>query len=469
MSDAVLVVGGGIAGLRAALDLSHAGARVVVVENKATIGGKLASLLEEGGGVLDLPDASWLPTLSAVAGSAHIEVLTLSEVVELSGEPGEFAATIRAKSRFVSDVCDRCNVCRQVCPVVKPNEYDAGLSFRKAIFSPLREPVPPSFVVDIDSCLNEPPNYIPCQRCVQNCHVQAINFDTPLEKTITRDVGSVILATGFDLANVAGLEQYGYGSHPDIVTSMELERLFAPSGATGGYVEKPSCEQDPDRVLIVVTDGSDFTWTYSARHARRLFDQAIENITLLYEAPPESGKAPASFLTGPIAEKGRLLHGTVKRIHHNGTGPLHLDYRHADTGVEASADYDMIVVATAVQPPAGLSEAANALGIRLGGDGYIRTMEKEGSRVATSRPGVYACGCVTGPKNIRESLTEAGAAVERALTHLGRRFQTAREAEMAEAAARGTGISNEELQARMAHVVESLIALGEQKLSHSSR
>lgn len=465
MSDAVLVVGGGIAGLRAALDLSHAGARVIVVENRATIGGKLASLLEEGGGVLDLPDASWLPTLSAVAGSAHIEVLTLADVVGLSGEPGEFAATIRTGSRFVSDVCDRCNVCRQVCPVVRPNEYDAGLSFRKAIFSPLRDPVPASFVIDIESCLNEPPNYIPCQRCVQNCHVQAINFDTPLEKTITRDVGSVILAAGFDLVDAASLDRFGYGTHPDIVTSMELERLFAPSGATGGYVEKPSSEHDPDRVLIVVTDSSDFTWTYSARHARRLFEQAIENITLLYETPPDSGKTPETFLSGPIAEKGKLIHGTVDRVHHEGTGPLRLDYRTAGNGMAATAEYDMIVVATAVRPPAGLADVAGALGIRLGGDGFVRTMEKAGSRVATSRPGVYACGCVTGPKNIRESLTEAGAAAVQALPHLGRRFQTAREAEKAEEAKREVAFSKEDMHARMAYLVESLIALGEKRLS----
>jgi len=464
VSDAVLVIGGGIGGLRAALDLAHAGARVVLVENKATVGGKLAALLEEGRTALDLPEGAWLPTLAQVASSSAIEILTLSEVVGLTGEPGEFASSIRCRSRFVSDVCDQCAVCRQVCPVVRPNEYDAGLSFRKAIFSPLKNPVPSSFVIDIDSCLNDPPNYIPCQRCVQNCHVNAISFDTPLERTITRDIGSVILAAGFDLREAESLERYGYGRHPDVVTSLELERLFATSGATGGYVERPSDERDPERVLIVIADGSDFTWTYTARQAKRMFEQALEDITILCETPSDSGKGPSSFLSPPVLEKARLVQGVVDSVNPKPDGRLEASFRDGPNGAVSRESFDLIVVATAVQPPLGLPAVADALGIRLGAEGFVRTMDKDGVRVATSRPGVYACGCVTGPKNIHETLAEAAAAVEQAFQHARRGTRTAGSPHTAPGPS-GSGMSPDELRSRMGHVVETLIAMGDKRLS----
>jgi heterodisulfide reductase subunit A len=462
VSDAVLVVGGGIGGLRAALDLAHAGAQIVLVENKATVGGKLAALLEEGRTALDLPEGAWLPTLAQVAAAPQIEILTLSEVVGLTGEPGEFAATIRSRSRFVSDVCDQCNVCRQVCPVVRPNEYDAGLSFRKAIFSPLKNPVPSAYVIDIDSCLNDPPNYIPCQRCVQHCHVNAISFDTPLERTITRDVGSVVIAAGFDLKAGNDLERFGYGKHPDVVTSLELERLFAASGATGGYVERPSDERDPERVLIVVADGTDFTWNYTARQTKRMFDQALEDITILYEVPADSGKGPSSFLSGSVREKARLIHGTVDSVNPNPEGRLTVAMRDARNGGTSTDTFDLVVVATAVQPPAEMAAVSEALGIRLGSDGFVRTMEKDGARVATSRPGVYACGCVTGPKNIHETLADAAVAVEQAFQHARR---GTRRAGPPKSEPTASGLSDAELRGRMCHVVETLIAMGEKRIS----
>ena len=468
MSDAVLVIGGGIAGLRASLDLAHAGARVVLVESRATIGGKLASLLEDGGGILDLPEASRLPSLAAVAKVPDIEVLTLSDLVDLKGEPGDFTATIRSRSRFVSDACDRCNMCRHVCPVVRPNEYDAGLTFRKAIFTPLREPVPTSYVVDIECCLNEPPNYVPCQRCVQSCHVNAISFDSPMERTFTRDVGSVIVATGFDVTELQGLERYGYGTHPDIITSLELERLFAPSGATGGFVERPSTESDPERVAIVVADSTDFTWTYSGRHAMRLLDQAIENVTLFCEAAPRGRRDPASFLSGPQASKVRIIRGQVHQTEVVDGSVLCLRYFDQDLSADAAAEFDMIIVATAVRPPVGLGPLASTLGVRLGGDGFLRTIESDGARVSTSRPGVYACGCVNGPKNIRESLSESSAAVDKALPHLGKRFQMRRAAGQ-DGSRPGSAPGTSDLRDRMEHVVTTLLSIGERRISEHPR
>ncbi|MBI5095426.1 MAG: CoB--CoM heterodisulfide reductase iron-sulfur subunit A family protein [Candidatus Hydrogenedentes bacterium] len=416
MNNSVLVIGGGAAGCAAALQLADAGVHVVLVESKATLGGKLASILEK-----DAPEApapSEIPSLAAVASHSNIEIFTLTDVTDVTGEPGHLTVMFRQRQRFVNSACDQCNGCRNVCPVVTSNEYDAGLTFRKAIFQPFRTAVPATYVIDLDSCLNDPPNYLPCQRCVQECHVNAIHFDVPLSKIFTREVGSVILAAGYDLVGVDGLEPYGYGSHPDILTSMELERMFTVSGITGGFISKPSNEEEPESVLIVVCDNTPFTWTYSVSHASRLLSQELGHIMLLGTATAPSRINPNDYLTGPVRDRVEVGRGQVQSIKSTDQNKLKVDYTDPD-GANVSKEFDMVVLASAVRPPAGLGPFAETLGVALGSDGYVAVTEKDGERVLTSRPGVYAAGCVSGPKNIDAAVSQSSAAVRQALSHLG--------------------------------------------------
>ncbi len=454
MSDRVIVIGGGIAGMRSALDLAQAGAHVTIVETKATIGGKLASILEEENQALDLPQPSAVASMEAVTKHPNIEVLTFADVMSASGGAGDFSVSIRQRQRFVSDACDRCAQCRQVCPVVRPNEYDAGLSYRKAIFSPLRNAWPPIYAIDIESCLNEPPNYIPCNRCVQTCHVNAIRFNQPLERVLTRNAAAIIVAMGFDLVDLRTLDSYGYGSHPDILTSMELERLFASSGITGGYAARPSNEQDPASVLFVICDNTDFTWTYTSRQISRLIDQAIENVTLIYEQPPSNGATPESFLKGHATHTVHLIQGKSKSIKPNGTNTVRLEFRDQASNKDLSKEFEMVVLATAVLPPAGLAALAERLGFQIGPDGYTKV-----DGVATSRPGVFVAGCAAGPKNIQATIAQSNIAVQAALKHaaVAPQPQTA----PADGAAAPTATLPADLQARFQQAVLTLIEMGQ--------
>jgi heterodisulfide reductase subunit A len=388
----------------------------------------------------------------------------------VSGEPGEFAVTVRQRHRFVTNVCDRCALCRQVCPVVRPNEYDAGLSYRKAIFLPLRNGNPPIYAIDIESCLNDPPNYIPCNRCVQVCPVNAIRFDLPLERTMARDAAAIVFAAGFDLVDLEGLEAYGYGSHPDIVTSMELERLFASSGVTGGFAERPSNEQDPANVLFVVCDNSAFTWTYAARQISRLNNQAIEDITLLYEQAPAGGAEPLSFLKGAATHSVHLVRGASQSIKPNGSGAVHSVFRDQAAGKEISKDFELVVLATAVRPPASLAALADVLGIEVGPDGYVKVESPSDGGAATSRPGVYAAGCVSGPKNIQATVTQCASAVRDALKLARIRVQPLPgQPDLAPSPAPLAGtapgmVAPHDLQARIQNVVLTLLELGQKAL-----
>jgi len=202
MSDTVLVIGGGIAGIQAALDLAEAGIQVVLVEKGPTLGGAMAAL-DKNFPTLDCSICIEAPKLAEIRDHPNIEVLALSEVEKVEGQAGAFQVTIRQKQNFVTSECTRCDECVQVCPVILPNEFDVGMAARKAIYSPFPQAVPGAYVVDIDNCLNELPNYIPCNRCVEACLPHCIDFGLPLEKTVQREVGSIVLAAGYDLMDAA--------------------------------------------------------------------------------------------------------------------------------------------------------------------------------------------------------------------------------------------------------------------------
>ncbi|MGB3699783.1 MAG: FAD-dependent oxidoreductase, partial [Anaerolineales bacterium] len=168
MSGSVLVIGGGIAGIQSALDLAEAGAQVYLVEKEATIGGLMA-VLDKNFPTLDCSICIEAPKMSEVDLHPNIQIISPAEVVKVDGQVGDFQVQIRRKARFVTDECTRCGDCATVCPVVMPNEYDSGMAARKAIFTPIPQSIPGTYLVDIENCLNDPPNYLPCDRCVQVC------------------------------------------------------------------------------------------------------------------------------------------------------------------------------------------------------------------------------------------------------------------------------------------------------------
>ena len=254
MTDSILIVGGGVAGLTAAIACAEAGVRAIVVEHDAIVGGRLAAAMTQKSSVGDSIDGVPIPKLDALAKMSNIEIFTLANLEEIQGGPGNFDISIRERARFVTEDCTLCNHCRPVCPVVRSNEHDAGLSYRKAIYAPFPETMPPEFVIDIDACLNTPPNYLPCNRCTEVCDDDAIHFDVPLERLHQRKVGAVVLAAGFETATDSGASHRGYGEYPDVVTTAEMERLLTAPGPTGGFAAKPSNEEYANSILFILDE-----------------------------------------------------------------------------------------------------------------------------------------------------------------------------------------------------------------------
>jgi len=430
MSNAVMVIGGGIAGIQASLDLAKGGARVILVERAPTIGGVMA-VLDKNFPTLDCSICIEAPKMSEVGLHPNIEILSPAEVLHVDGEPGSFRVQVRQHTRFVTDACTRCGECTTVCPVVLPNEYDSGMAARKAIYTPIPQSVPGAYLIDMAHCLNDPPNYIPCNHCQQVCPPGAIDFLLPSETVTEREVGAIILATGYDMLDPRALKEYGYGTHPDILTALEFERLINSAGPTGGEIIRPSDGKHPENILFVLCVGSRdqrhaqhcsrFCCMYSIKHAYQALDHGITDVTVLYMDIRAYGKGFDGFWQRTQSQGAKFIHGRPARITHNGDGRIQVIYEDIESAARQDALFDMVVLANAVIPPPGLEDLAARLGIEMNPDGFILSNETAGGLVMTTRPGIYTAGCVSGPKDIPDSVSEGSGAAALSMRHLSAR------------------------------------------------
>ncbi len=429
MSDSILVIGGGIAGIQASLDLANAGSRVVLVEREATIGGVMA-VLDKNFPTLDCSICIEAPKMSEVELHPNIEILSLAEVTGLEGGPGDFLVSIRQRGRFVTDACTRCGECTAACPVLLPNEYDSGMATRKAIYTPIPQSTPGTYLIDIAHCLNELPNYVPCNRCVEACPPKAIDFSLPLERELQRRVAAVVVATGYGMLDPRKLQEYGYGAHPDIVTALEFERLINSAGPTGGEIVCPSDGRHPQSILFVLCVGSRdrrfyrycsrFCCMYSIKHAYQAIDHGVKDVVVLYMDVRAFGKGFDGFWSRTEEAGARFVRGRPASIKPDQAG-IRVVYEDMVAAARTETVCDMVVLANAVTPPRGLDQLAGCLGIDLDEDGFIQADETRHGVIMTSRPGIYAAGCASGPKDIPDSVAEGSAAAALALGHLSGR------------------------------------------------
>ncbi len=424
--DTILIIGGGIAGIQAALDAANAGAKVVLVEKEPTVGGKM-SVLDKNFPTLDCSICIESPKMSEVGLHPNIELLTCAEVVGLEGSAGNFTVRIRENPRYVTDACTRCAECVPVCPVSLKNEFDVGLSARKAIYIPIEQSVPGAYVIDAEHCLNKPPNYLPCSRCTDACGPEAIDFNM-MQKSYEKKVAAVVVATGFDLLNPELLTEFNYGKHPDILTSMELERLLQASGPSLGEIIRPSDGKHPKNVLFVLCAGSRdqrfakycsrICCMYTIKESYQLRDHGIESVDVAYMDIRAYGKGFDEFYNRARDSGVNFTRGRPARVTPWGDS-LKVSFENTETGeLNGQKEYDMVVLATAAVPTRSAASLAKTLGIELADDGFFECREESGEYVTSTRNGVYLAGCGTGPKDIPDSVLEAGAAVAMALTHL---------------------------------------------------
>ena len=371
-----------------------------------------------------------MPKLSEVSENANIEVLSPAEVEAVEGEAGNFQVTIRERPRFVTDECTRCDLCVEACPQATPNEFDVGMATRKAIYTPMPQAVPGPYLIDLDLCLNDPPNYFPCDRCIQVCAPKCIDFFMPRERVLTRQVASIIMAVGYDLVDPALLHHYGYGRHPDVLTSMEFERMLAPAGPTGGEIIKPSNREHPHNILFVLCVGSRdhnfyrhcsrFCCMYSIKETYQAIDHGVKDVTVLYMDVRAYGKGFDAFFDRTRQQGAKFIRGHPADVQPNGRGLL-VRYENTDSGRVETAEADMVVLATAARPPEGLEKLAEVLGIEVDEDGFLKTMEAQGGAITTTRPAIYVAGCAAGPKDIPDSVAEGSGAAASALTYIDHR------------------------------------------------
>lgn len=420
----ILIIGGGIAGVQAALDLADAGAKAVIVEKTPSVGGKMAAL-DKNFPTLDCSICIEGPKLSEAGSHPNIEILANSEVVKVEGEAGNFTVHIRQRPRFVGSECTRCGECATACPVILPNEFDSSMAARKAIYTPFPQSVPGAYAIDIAHCLNRPPAYLPCSRCMDACKPKVISFDDFKPKEFTRNVASIILSTGYELFDAKRMPHYGYGSHPDIMTAMEFERLLTSAGPSGGEIVKPSDGTHPHSAVFVLCVGSRdvrynkycsrFCCMYTIKEAYQAHDHGVKDVKILYMDIRAYGKGFDGFKERAESEGIQFVRGRPAKIEPSKGNRLTIRYENTRTGKLERLETDMVVLATGVEPNRELPGLASILGIERDGDGFVKSAESREGMVATAREGIFAAGGPNGPKDIPDSVAEGTGAAAAAL------------------------------------------------------
>ncbi|MGC9009748.1 MAG: hydrogenase iron-sulfur subunit [Sulfolobales archaeon] len=412
----VLVIGGGIAGIQATLDLANSGVKVVLVDRSPTIGGKMA-LLDKTFPTLDCSICIEGPLISDVSRHPNVELFAPAEVIEVSGDKPPYKVKILVHPRYVTDACTKCGKCAEECPVVVPSEFDGFVGARKAIYLPFPQAEPGRYIIDIENCLNKPPNYLPCDRCIKACDIKAIDF-LMKPKIVEREVSSIIIATGYELIDPSEIPWTGYKKYPDVITSYQWERIINAAGPSMGHIVRPSDHKEPESILFISCIGSRdrryvpicsaFCCTYLLKQAIQAKMHKIKHVSILYMNDIRTyGKGFEHFYRRAKEEGVEILFGKPVGIVEK-EGKLIVRFENTETGEIEEREYDLVVLAPAVKPPKELDKLAKIIGVEINEYGYIKTSPL--NPVATSKEGVYVAGSASHPKDICDSVIEGGAA-----------------------------------------------------------
>jgi heterodisulfide reductase subunit A len=424
-----LVIGGGVAGIQAALDIADAGYETVLVEREPSIGGKMAGLSETFP-TLDCSQCILTPRMVEAGTHPNIRLHTYSEVEGVDGYVGNFEVTIRKKARYVDmDLCSGCGDCWRICPLKKnKSEFDFGMGFRPAIYVPFPQAVPARPVIDKSVCAKLIRNG--CGLCEKKCAPGAINFKDE-DRLIKERVGAVVVATGYKLYDIgkaqpdgrlAGYGEYGYGKYKDVIDGLQFERLASASGPTNGVLKRPSDGAEPRTVAFIACVGSrdnakgmaycsKICCMYTAKHAM-LFKHKVHGgeAHVFYMDIRAGGKGYEEFVRRAIEQDGAKYHrGRVSQITQE-KGKLIV--RGADTlaGIQVTVEADMVVLATAMRPADGVVELARKLNAGCDENGFLLESHPKLRPVETNAAGVFIAGACHAPKDIPESVAQASAA-----------------------------------------------------------
>jgi len=421
----VLVIGAGIAGMQAALDIANSGYEVVLVDRLPSIGGRMAQLSETFP-TLDCAQCILTPRTVEVGHHENIQLVTYSEVEDVRGEIGDFQVRIRRYPTYVDwDVCTGCGLCQEKCPKRVVSDFEREMGRRKAIYTLSPQAVPNKPVLDRDNCIYFERGK--CRACEKFCPVGAIDFEQE-ETLIEERVGCIIVATGYDLYPMAELGEYGHGQVPDVIDGLAFERLLSASGPTAGKVRRPSDGKEPKEVVFVQCAGSrdpelgmpycsKICCMYTAKHAM-LYKHRVHGgqAYIFYIDIRSAGKHYEEFVQRAMEEDRVLyLRGKVSKIFREGDKVVvwGVDTL-SDRQVEIAAD--LVVLATAMVPKEGTRELAEMLGLETDEFGFFTEAEGNMQPVETSRPGIFLAGAGIGPKDIPETVAQASGAAAKVLS-----------------------------------------------------
>ncbi|TAJ43652.1 CoB--CoM heterodisulfide reductase iron-sulfur subunit A family protein [Methanofollis fontis] len=420
MNEAV-VVGGGITGIQAALDLAGHGVRVRLIEREPSIGGHMA-MLDKTFPTNDCSMCILSPKMVEVERHPLITLHTCTEVVGIEGEVGDFTVRLRRHPRYVDEErCNGCGDCTDVCPVEVYNRFDAGIGVRKAIYRPMPQSVPNITIRDAEHCID-------CGLCYDACGRDAVlHDDEDGEEESTVRAAAVVITTGYATFDPAKKGNLRYLNIPDVITSLEFERMINASGPTGGALRRLSDGRVPRSVVFLQCVGSRDMQVDRPYCSCVCCMAAMKNAMLIREHHPETevtvlymdirayGKGYEEYYNRAVDMGVRFVRGLPGEILRNDSG-IEMQVEDTETAEVTTLRPDLVVLSVGMEPPVGAAEVAERFGISLEKTGFVHTLDEKTNTVATIRPGIYVAGTVVAPKDIPDCVAMGGAAAMRAYT-----------------------------------------------------
>lgn len=415
-----LIIGAGIAGLQAALDLADQGKKVVLIEKSPSIGGKMINLSKVFP-TLDCASCITTPRMASVAHHSQIKTLTYTEVEHIVRDKDRFKATLRKKPRYViEEKCIGCRQCETACPILMPDSFEHGMGARKAIYIPFTNAIPQYALLDMEHC-------IMCGACAKACPADCIDYlQSP--QTIQVDAGAVLITTGNELTPKDAKQEYGAGKFPNVITALQAERLLAPHGPYGG-VMRPSDGKIPSSIAFVQCAGSrdhSLNIPYCSRvccmfaiKQATLMSGAlpIADVTIYYMDIRAFGKGYEQFYQNAKNMGIQFVKAKVAKIREEPDHDLVLRIeRQESLSAPEEVKHDLVVLSLGMVP--GCHWAKQDMSVPVSDDGFIHSSKPKTSPTLTDVPGVFAAGTSLGPKDIVDTIVEASAAAMEISTYL---------------------------------------------------
>jgi len=427
----VLVVGGGIAGIQAALDIANGEHRVYLVEKEAAIGGHMAQL-DRTFPTLDCSECILTPKMTEVGQHPFITLLAYSEIEEVAGSVGNFKVRVRKKARYVDEEkCTGCGVCEEKCPWKVDSEYEMGLGKRGVIYVPFAQAIPHVATIDKEHCV-----YFlkgKCRACEKFCDAKAIDFEQQ-DEIIELEVGSIILTTGYGLFDAGRIPQYGYGRYDNVLTGLEFERMTCAGGPTGGKVLLKDGRQ-PESVAIIHCVGSrDENYheycsrvccMYALKYAHLIKELTKAEVYQMYIDMRCFGEGFEEFYRRVCDEGVNFIRGKVAKVTdvaltEGEQGKLIAIVEDTLLGGIVRVPVDMVILCPALEARSDAENVAKLFTINRRADGFFMEKHVKLDPVATATDGVFIAGCCEGPKDIPDTVAQASAAAAKALSVISR-------------------------------------------------